>query len=77
LLWERNNPADQATSGGKSDRQLAYETAYKYIRKTKDHFVQRKASLPASAIQTWEKIKTNATQIYPKDPNVTPFIGQP
>ena len=38
---------------------------------------RRKTILPASAIQTWEKIKTNATQIYPKDPNVTPFIGQP
>jgi hypothetical protein len=77
LLWDRNNPADPTANEGKSDRQLAYETAYKYIRKTKDHFAQRKTILPASAIQTWEKIKTNATQIYPKDPNVKPFIGQP
>lgn len=77
LLWDRNNPAARAANGGKSDRQLAYETAYKYIRRTKDHLAQRRESLPASAIQTWEKIKTNATETYLKDPNVKPFFGQP
>ena len=77
LLWDRNNPADSTTNGGKSDRQLAYETAYKYIRKTKDHLAQRKANLPASAIQTWQAIKTKATKTYPKDPDVKPFSGQP
>ncbi len=77
LLWERNNPPHPAINQGKSDRQLAYETAYKYIRKTKDHLDQRRDSLPQAAIHTWQTIKQNATKNYPQDPTIKPFQGQP
>lgn len=77
LLWERNNPAVAGINAGKSDRQLAYETAYKYIRKTKDHFNKRKDALPATAKTTWANVKTLATKTYPLDQTISPFQGQP
>lgn len=77
LLWERNNPAAAGIQNGKSDRQLAYETAYKYIRQTKNHLAQRKDSIPETAIQTWNNIQSNATKTYLSDPTIKPFQGQP
>ncbi len=77
LLWERNNPAAAGINAGKSDHQLAYETAYKYIRKTKDHFNNRKKSLPEDAKTTWANIKTLATKTYPADQTIKTYPGQP
>jgi len=77
LLWQRNNPADPAVNQAKSDRQLAYETAYKYIRKTKKLYQLRKDTFPETAIQTWQKIKKDAIQTYLKDPSIKPFPGNP
>ena len=77
LLWNRNTPSTPAANEGKSDRQLAYETAYKYIRKTKDHYKQRKNALTPETIQTWEKIKYNATKFYLNDTSVKAFNGNP
>lgn len=77
LLWERNNPAQAGIQDGKSDHQLAYETAYKYIRQTKGLLAQRRDSLPKTSIQTWENIKTSATNTYPKEPSVKAFQGEP
>ncbi len=77
LLWERNNPAVADTQEGKSDRQLAYETSYKFIRQTKDHFALRKEALPEATIQTWENIKIKATKTYPNESGVNPFKGEP
>lgn len=42
LLWERNHPAVKGVQGGKSDRQLAYETAYKYIYRTQKVYEAKK-----------------------------------
>ncbi|MGJ8655502.1 MAG: hypothetical protein ACSHX6_03550 [Akkermansiaceae bacterium] len=77
LLWERNNPAAPNINEGKSDRQLAYETAYKYIRKTKDHMSQRRDALPATTIKTWETIKQNATKTYHADHTIKTYHGSP
>ena len=77
LLWERNNPSKPGINEGKSDRQLAYETAYKYIRKTKDHFSKRKPALTKESISTWEKVKALATKTYPQNSEVQAFEGQP
>ena len=77
LLWERNNPSKPGTNEGKSDRQLAYETAYKYIRKTKDHFNNRKLALTKESMATWESVKVLATKTYPQDSSIQIFSGQP
>lgn len=77
LLWLRDRPPNPSIQEGKSDRQLAYETAYKYIRQTRKHFALRKTSLKPATIRIWQQIKTNAIETYPRDPKVNPFTGKP
>jgi len=57
LIWERNNPAKVGLQDGKSDKQLAYETAYKYIRRTKKHYNNIRPKMTEEGIQAWERTR--------------------
>jgi len=57
LIWERNNPAKEGIQDGKSDKQLAYETCYKYIKRTEKHYQNIRRRMTDEGIQAWERVK--------------------
>ncbi len=57
LIWQRNNPAKEGLQDGKSDKQLAYETSYKYIRRTEKHYLNIRLKMTEEGIKAWEKTR--------------------
>lgn len=57
LIWERNNPAEEGLQDGKSDKQLAYETSFKFIRRTEKHYENIRSKMTEDGIQAWERTK--------------------
>ena len=76
LLWKRNHPAKKGVQDGKSDRQLAYESAYKYIRRTKQRFKDQHDKLTPEAIDAWHRLRQKVVD-YGKDKSIRKFMGRP
>ncbi len=76
LLWERNNPAKPGVQDGKSDRQIAYESAFKYVSRTKKIFNEKGQTLNAEAEQDWRSIREKVDK-YGAEPGVKKFHRNP
>ena len=72
IFWQRNRPADTAEGRQKSDRQLAYENLYKYIKRTQKAFDANKDDLPKEATDLWEELKGKVDKLADTK-YVTPF----
>ncbi len=76
LLWKRNNPAKIGVQDGKSDRQIAYESAYKYVRKTKKNFDETGQKISKKSEKNWRSIR-DKVDTYGSDPGIKKFNGKP
>jgi len=72
LIWERNQPAKEFVQEGKSDKQVAYETCLKYIRRTERIYKKKRPELTNAGIDAWEEIREKILE-YEKDAEVKPL----
>ena len=72
LIWNRNNPAKEGLQDGKSDKQVAYEIAYKYNDRTDEHYQNKRNTLTTEGIDSWERI-SNKINTFKADKEVKAF----